>query len=114
MKKGMTSNFELSSSLETQASPVKKQTAKRSTKVYGELDKAQRLTPLEEEIQLWKKAVQNDQQSEAQGIEVEWLNPLPSTFPQRCLKKLAPKIFKELSKSRPKKRRVRKYKYFDF
>lgn len=100
MKKETSIEAESSNSLgPLQTTLTKKQTAKRSCKVYGKLDKALQLFSFEEELQLWREATKYDRRLQAQGEEIELMNPMPSTFPQKCLKEKAPFIFDQLSKA---------------
>lgn len=94
----MTSDSEVSSALRPQRQVVKKQFAKRSNNIYGKLDKTLKLLPFEEELKLWREAIQHDQRLQVRGIEVELLDPFHSSLPSKCLKDKAPTLFIELSK----------------
>lgn len=91
---------ESSSSLQPQATLRKKQTARRSIKIYGELDETLQLLPFEEELQQWREAIQHDRLLQARGEEIQLIDPISAPIVQKCLRKQAPSIFIELSKEK--------------
>jgi len=77
---------------------VKKQTAKRSNKVYGKLDPTMKLLPFEKELQAWKAAIQRENECLFRGENVECLDSTSSKLSKGGMKERAPMLFIELSK----------------
>lgn len=100
MKKEEIVEGESSNSLRPEAVLRKKQTARRSIKIYGEFDETLRLPSFKEELQRWREAVQHDQLVKARGEEIESIGPIAPQFLPKSLRTKAPSVFIELSKEK--------------